>query len=105
LEFRSSSDYGPDPTRMDGWTSDGDVRGNGLVIWQIKTAGPYREGPFERIQLAGSPGLHIAPGLMLIGAVMLVAGFGAPALWISVITVGIALTAIEITRSHHSVGS
>ena len=40
-----------------------------------------------------------------IGAVMLVAGFGAPALWMSVITVGIALTAIEITRSRHSVSS
>ena len=51
------------------------------------------------------PLLGLAVALMLIGALMLVAGFGAPALWISVITVGIALTAIEITRSRHSVSS
>ena len=51
------------------------------------------------------PLLGLAVALMLIGAVTLVAGFGAPALWISVITVGIALTAIEITRSHHGVSS
>jgi len=51
------------------------------------------------------PVLGLAVALMLIGAVMLVAGFGAPAVWIGVITVGIALTAIEITRGRHSVSS
>ena len=51
------------------------------------------------------PLLGLAVALMLIGAVMLVVGFGAPALWISVITVGIALTVIEMTRSRHSVSS
>ena len=34
------------------------------------------------------PLLALAVALMLIGAVMLVAGFGAAAVWISVITVG-----------------
>jgi hypothetical protein len=38
--------------------------------------------------------LWIAVPLMLLGAGMLVAGFGAPALWIAVVTVGIALVVI-----------
>ena len=51
------------------------------------------------------PLLGVAVALMLIGAVMLVADFGAPALWIGGITVGIALTAIELTRGRRRVSS
>jgi hypothetical protein len=52
-----------------------------------------------------TPLLGLAVALMLIGAVMLVAGFGATALWIGVVTAGIALTVIEISRGRHSVSS
>ena len=44
----------------------------------------------------------IAAALMLVGAVMLIAGFGVPGLWISVITIGIALMVIDAYR--HSQG-
>ncbi len=37
----------------------------------------------------------IAVALLLTGAVLLVAGVGAPGLWIAVITVGIALVAVD----------
>jgi hypothetical protein len=40
----------------------------------------------------------IAVALMLTGAVMLVADVGAAGLWIPVITVGIALVAIDVYR-------
>ncbi|MGZ4557817.1 MAG: hypothetical protein ACXVXF_04020 [Mycobacteriaceae bacterium] len=46
----------------------------------------------------------IAVALMLSGAVMLVLGGGAAGVWIAVITVGIALVAIEAYRNrqgHH----
>jgi hypothetical protein len=46
--------------------------------------------------------IWIAVALMLIGAVMLVAGIGAPALGIAVITVGIALVAIDRIRGRRS---
>jgi hypothetical protein len=49
--------------------------------------------------------IWIAVALMLIGAVMLVAGIGAPALWIAVITVGIALVAIDRLRGRRSLSS
>ena len=49
--------------------------------------------------------IWIAVVLMLIGAVMLVAGIGAPALWIAVITVGIALVAIDRIRARRSLSS
>ena len=52
-----------------------------------------------------TPVLVLAVALMLVGAVMLVADFGAPALWIGVVTVGIALTAIERTRGRHGANS
>jgi len=42
---------------------------------------------------------------MIVGAVMLVVGYGAPALWIAVITVGIAITVINQTRGHHTLDS
>jgi hypothetical protein len=41
----------------------------------------------------------IAAAVALIGAGMLVAGVGAPALWIAVITVAIALTVVAAVRS------
>jgi hypothetical protein len=43
----------------------------------------------------------VAVVMMLVGAVPLVAGIGASALWIAVATVGIALVAIERTRGRH----
>ena len=42
--------------------------------------------------------LGIAIALMLVGAVMLVAGQGASGLWIAVITVGIAVVAFNLSR-------
>ena len=52
-----------------------------------------------------TPFVWIAVMLMLMGAVMLIAGIGAPGLWIAVVTVGIALVVIDRTRSRHSLGS
>ncbi len=49
--------------------------------------------------------LWIAVLLLLLGASMLIAGMGAPGLWIAVVTVGIALVVIDRTRSRHSLGS
>jgi hypothetical protein len=42
--------------------------------------------------------IWIAVPLMLLGAVMLIAGIGAPALWIGGIAVGIALVAVYGAR-------
>ena len=49
--------------------------------------------------------IWIAVALMLIGAVMLVADIGAPALWIAVITAGIALVAIDRICARRSLSS
>jgi hypothetical protein len=48
------------------------------------------------------PLIWIAVPLMLIGAVLLVTGVGAAGLWIAVITVGIALVAIDGYRRRQS---
>jgi hypothetical protein len=52
------------------------------------------------------PLIWIAAALMLTGAVLLVAGVGAAGLWIAVITLGIALVAIDAYRrrqaQHHA---
>jgi hypothetical protein len=42
--------------------------------------------------------LWIAVALMVVGAVMLVAGVGAAGLWIAVVAVGIAMVAVDVTR-------
>jgi hypothetical protein len=51
------------------------------------------------------PVAWIAVALLLTGAVLLVADVGAPAIWIAVITIGIALVAIDGYRrrqgKHH----
>jgi hypothetical protein len=47
----------------------------------------------------------IAVVLMVIGAVMLIAGIGASGLWIAVVTVGIALVIVDRTRRRHRLGS
>jgi hypothetical protein len=47
------------------------------------------------------PQSWIAAALMLTGAAMLVLGVGAAGLWIAVITVGIALVAVEGYRHRH----
>ena len=47
----------------------------------------------------------IAVALMVVGAVMLIAGIGAPGLWIAVVTVGIAVVVIDRTRPRHRLGS
>lgn len=44
------------------------------------------------------PMTWIAVSLMLLGAVLLVAGVGAAGLWIAVIAVGIALVAVDLYR-------
>lgn len=46
------------------------------------------------------PLIWIAVALMLTGAVVLVTGGGATGLWIAVITIGIALVAIDGYRHH-----
>jgi len=43
----------------------------------------------------------LAVPLLLIGAAMLIGGVGTTALWIAVITVGIALVAIDGNRHRH----
>jgi hypothetical protein len=48
-----------------------------------------------------TPLVRLAAVMMLLGAVMLVAGIGASALWIAVVTVGIAIVAIDRTRGRH----
>jgi hypothetical protein len=47
----------------------------------------------------------IAVVLMVMGAVMLIVGIGAPGLWIAVITVGIALVVIDRSQRRHRLGS
>jgi hypothetical protein len=52
-----------------------------------------------------TPFVWIAAVLMVMGAIMLIAGIGAPGLWIGVVTVGIALVGIDRTRTRHRLGS
>jgi hypothetical protein len=52
-----------------------------------------------------TPLVWIAVVLMVMGAVLLIAGIGAPGLWIAVVTVGIALVVIDRTRGRHRLGS
>ena len=47
----------------------------------------------------------IAVALMVVGAVMLIAGIGAAGLWIAVIAVGIALVVLDRTQRRHRLGS
>jgi hypothetical protein len=47
----------------------------------------------------------IAVALMVVGAVLLIAGIGAPGLWIAVVTIGIALVAIDQTQRRQRLGS
>jgi len=51
------------------------------------------------------PLVWIAVALMLIGAVMLVAGVGAAGLWIAVVTIDIALLVVDRTRRSHGIAS
>ena len=51
-----------------------------------------------------APLVCMAVVLMVMGAVMLIAGIGAPGRWIAVVTVGIALVVIDRTRSRHRLG-
>jgi hypothetical protein len=48
------------------------------------------------------PLLWIAVPLLLLAAVMLVAGVGDAGLWIAVVAVGVALVAIDVVRSRHA---
>jgi uncharacterized membrane-anchored protein len=52
-----------------------------------------------------TPLMWLAVTLMVMGAIMLVAGIGAPALWIAAVTVGIALSIIGRNRTHHGMSS
>jgi hypothetical protein len=52
-----------------------------------------------------TPLVWMAVMLMVMGAIMLIAGIGAPGLWIGVVTVGSALVVIDRTRSRHRLGS
>lgn len=55
--------------------------------------------------VAMTPFIWIAVALLLIGAAMLVAGIGAPALWIAVIAVGIALITVDRIRARRGLSS
>jgi hypothetical protein len=60
----------------------------------------------KEVSTMRQPLIWIAVPLLLIGAVLLVAGVGASGLWIAVITIGIALVAIDgywRRRGHHRV--
>jgi hypothetical protein len=48
------------------------------------------------------PLLWIEVPLLLLAAVMLVAGVGSAGLWIGGVAVGVALVAIDIVRSRHA---
>jgi hypothetical protein len=48
------------------------------------------------------PLLWIAVPLLLLAAVMLIAGVGDAGLWIAVVAVGVALVAIDVVRSRHA---
>ena len=52
-----------------------------------------------------TPFVWMAVVLMVMGAIMLIAGIGARGLWIAVVTAGIALVAIDRTRTRHRLGS
>jgi hypothetical protein len=52
-----------------------------------------------------TPFIWIAVALLLIGAAMLVGGIGAPALWIAVIAVGIALITVDRIRARRGLSS
>jgi hypothetical protein len=52
-----------------------------------------------------TPLVWMAVVLMVMGAVMLIAGIGAPGQWIAVVTVGSALVVIDRTRRRHRLGS
>jgi hypothetical protein len=54
---------------------------------------------------AMTPYVWIAVVLMALDAIMLIAGIGAPGLWIAAVTVGIALVVIDRPRSRHRLGS
>lgn len=49
--------------------------------------------------------LWLTAALMIVSAVMLVGGFGAPVIWIAAITIGIAIVVVTQVRSHHTLGS
>ena len=49
-----------------------------------------------------TPSLWVAIVFMLLGAVSLVAGVGASALWVAMIAVGIAIVVIDLTRRRKS---
>jgi hypothetical protein len=51
------------------------------------------------------PIVWLAVALMLLGAIMLLAGVGVAGLWIALITVGIALIVIYELRGRHSLSS
>ena len=52
-----------------------------------------------------TPLLWLVAGLMIVAAFMLVVGYGAPALWIAVVTIGIATVVFARTyRGGHTLG-
>jgi hypothetical protein len=66
-----------------------------------RSAAPHRKQEGAAMTLL----VWIAVALMVVGAVMLIAGIGAPGLWIAVIAVGIALVVIDQTQRRHRLGS
>jgi hypothetical protein len=69
--------------------------------WPTTVSNNLRSEPSERPGEASAMRhflTRIAVALMLIGAVMLVADVGVAGLWIAVITIGIALVAIDAYR-------
>ena len=70
------------------------------------SASDTMEGASKEVSAMRRPLMWVAVALLLVGAVLLVAGVGAAGLWIAVIAVGIALVAIEgyrgRQRHHHA---
>jgi hypothetical protein len=52
-----------------------------------------------------TPRLWIAVALLVVAAVLLVAGVGAAGLWIAVVAIGIALVVIDRTQRRQRLGS
>jgi hypothetical protein len=93
---RGYADLPVDPGQSGGWTRV--TRGGDQGHWAAVR-------PRRTLTLGGvlmKPLIWIAVPLLLVAAVMLVVGVGAPGLWIAVVAVGIALVAIGVGRSRHA---
>ena len=52
-----------------------------------------------------APLMWMVAAMLVVAAVMLVAGIGSPGVWIAVVTAGVAASVIGRNRSHRGAGS